>query len=114
MRHDGSLIVDMLRFARQAAQAGDPVTIEQLEGSPNLQATVLWPLTLLGEAASRVSAEYRDAHPHVPWRRIIGLRNVLIHDYSGVDFMAVHQVLRVHLPELIVALQALANDSGAD
>ena len=113
MQHDQSLIVDMLRFARQAAEAGNQLTIEQLENSPILQATVLWPLTLLGEAASKVSAECRDANPDIPWRKITGLRNVLIHDYSGVDFAAVHQVLRVHVPDLIV-LQTLADDPKTD
>jgi uncharacterized protein with HEPN domain len=114
MPRDEPLIVDMLRFARQAARAGSQVTIEQLEGDANLQATVLWPLTLLGEAASRVSNEYRDVNSQIPWRQIIGLRNVLIHDYSGVDFIAVTEVLRRHLPALIVTLEALGVESGTE
>jgi len=43
MRRDEVLLADMLRFARQAASAGDGVTVEQLELDVNLQATVLWP-----------------------------------------------------------------------
>ena len=42
--------------------------------------------------------------------KIVGLRNVLIHDYSGIDMIAVEQVLRVHLPTLIDALDALRVD----
>ena len=114
MPHDESLLIDMLRFARQAARAGSQVTTEQLEGDDDLQATVLWPLTLLGEAASRISDQCRETNPHIPWRRIVGLRNVLIHDYSGVDFIAVSEVLRLHLPALIVMLEALGLDSASE
>ena len=113
MRPDDVLVVDLLRFARQAARAAADVTLAQLEDDPDRQSTVLWPLTLLGEAAANVSDAYRAATPQIAWRRIVGLRNVLIHDYSGIDMLAVEQVLRVHLPKLIEDLEALqVGDAG--
>ncbi|HEX5370550.1 MAG TPA: HepT-like ribonuclease domain-containing protein [Dehalococcoidia bacterium] len=42
-------------------------------------------LEIVGEAARRISDTYRTAHPEIPWRSIIGLRNVLAHDYANVD-----------------------------
>ena len=110
MRPDDILVVDMLRFARQATRAAADVTLAQLEDDPDRQSMVLWPLTLLGEAAAKVSEPYRAATPQITWRRIVGLRNVLIHDYSGIDMIAVEQVLRVHLPALIADLEALRVD----
>ena len=110
MQPDDVLIVDMLRFARQAARAAADVTLDQLEDDPDRQAMVLWPLTLLGEAAANVSDAYRAATPQIAWRKIVGLRNVLVHDYSGIDMTAVEQVLRVHLPKLINDLEALPID----
>ena len=110
MRPDDVLVVDMLRFARQAARAAANVTLAQLEDDPDRQSMVLWPLTLLGEAAANVSDPYRAATPQIAWRRIVGLRNILIHDYSGIDMIAVEQVLRVHLPTLINDLDALRVD----
>ena len=79
--------MDMLRFARQAARAATDVTVAQLEDDPDRQSLVLWPLTLLGVAAANVSDAYRAATPHIAWRRIVGLRNVLVHDYSGIDMV---------------------------
>ena len=111
MRPDEVLLVDMLRFARPAARAADDVKLSQLENDADRQSMVLWPLTLLGEAAAHVSEAYRAATPQIEWRRIIGLRNVLIHNYSGIDMIAVEPVLRVDLPPLIASLEAL---QGAD
>ena len=73
---------------------------------------VLWPLTLLGEAAANVSDADRAAPPQITWRKIVGLRNIVIHHYSGLDMIAVEHVLRVHLPTLINDLDALQD--GAD
>lgn len=39
----------------------------------------------IGEASRKLSAELRDANPHVPWSDIIGLRNILVHDYDEID-----------------------------
>ena len=69
MRPDDVLIVDMLRFARQAARAAADVTLAQLEDDPDRQSMVLWPLTLLGEAAAHVSDAYQAATPQIAWRK---------------------------------------------
>ena len=42
-------------------------------------------LELIGEAATRVPSDAREAYPHISWRRIIGSRNRLAHDYLGID-----------------------------
>lgn len=89
MPRDEVLVADILRYALQAERAAAGLTAADLEADPDRQSMVLWPLIVLGEAAAHVSDGYRHAHPDIPWRRMIGLRNVLIHDYSGVDMAAV-------------------------
>jgi len=58
------------------------------------QDAVIRQLEIVGEAAKRISMDLRDHYPEVPWRRIAGLKDVLIHDYMGVDLEAVWQSLR--------------------
>jgi len=72
-------------------------------------------LETIGEATKQVSGDLRDLHPEVPWRRISGLRDVLIHDYMGVDLEAVWQITQRNIPELQkniqTILQSLRNDA---
>lgn len=107
MPRDEVLLADILRYARQAARAAAGMTGADLDADPDRQSMVLWPLIALGEAAAHVSDACRAAHPEIPWRRMVGLRNVLIHDYSGVDMVAVIDVAQLHVPELIRQLESL-------
>lgn len=60
----------------------------------------------LGEAASRVSAEGVQAMPDIPWRRIIGLRNILAHGYEQVAHEVLHATVERELPSLVATLRA--------
>jgi uncharacterized protein with HEPN domain len=62
---------------------------------------------IIGEASNSVPLVMQNAHPHIPWRRIIGLRNVLIHEYFGVDLNAVWQTIYMDLPSLKQQLSSI-------
>ncbi len=55
-------------------------------------------LEIIGEAAKQLTPGLRARHDDVPWRRICGLRDVLIHNYMGVDLEAVWQIVEANLP----------------
>ncbi len=57
-------------------------------------------LEVIGEAASRIPEDFRAIHAEVPWRRVIGLRNRVIHEYFGVDLEIVWSVVTDDLPQL--------------
>ena len=72
------------------------------------QLAILKAVELVGEAASHVSAEVRDAHPEIPWRGIIGMRNRLVHGYFSVRLERVWETVTRDILRLISQLEPLA------
>ena len=62
---------------------------------------VIRSLEVLGEATKHIPASFRRKHPEIPWTKMAGMRDVLIHDYMGVDLRTVWNVVRKRLPELM-------------
>jgi uncharacterized protein with HEPN domain len=62
---------------------------------------------ILGEAARQVSAGFREQHPEIPWRGVVGLRNVLAHDYGEVLVERLWLYALERIPELIALLDTL-------
>jgi uncharacterized protein with HEPN domain len=70
-----------------------------------IQDAVIRNLEVIGEAAKRVAIEFRKEHPEIPWRGMTALRDVLIHDYAGVDLNQVWQVVERELKPLKTAVK---------
>lgn len=77
------------------------------ERDERTQSAVLYQLTILGEAAKRVSDPFRQQHPEVPWRKMSGTRDRIVHEYDRVSLDRVWEVLKDDLPALISALEPL-------
>ena len=71
------------------------------------QDAVIRQLEIIGEATKRLSADIRGRYPEVSWRRIAGLRDVLIHNYMGVDVGVIWKITREAIPELKHSLEAI-------
>lgn len=67
-------------------------------------------LAIIGEAASKLSADIRDQHNEVPWGKIIAFRNILIHEYMGVNLDTLWQIVQRDLPELKGQIQAILEE----
>ena len=71
-------------------------------------------LEIIGEATKRISYDLKSRIPEVPWRRFAGLRNVLIHQYMGVDLVAVRDITQKDLPHLKSRVLAVTPDLGTE
>jgi uncharacterized protein with HEPN domain len=67
---------------------------------PLIQDAVIRNFQVVGEAAKRVPEEYRMANPQIPWRGLAAFRDVLVHQYEGVDLAQVWQVIETELPKV--------------
>lgn len=73
---------------------------EAFLASELIRSAVLQKLSVIGEAANRVSAELRAAHPEVPWRAIVGMRNLAVHAYFTLDWEIVWKTATRDVPIL--------------
>ena len=81
-------------------QYTENISFEAFEKDRKTIDAVIRNFEIIGEASNKLPEEFRKKYPEVPWRSIIGLRNVLIHDYLGVDVKAVWGNLKQELPHL--------------
>ena len=65
-----------------------------------LSSAVIKKFEIIGEASARLSDEFKLEHKDVPWKEIIGMRNILIHDYFGTDLGGVWNSIKEDLPKL--------------
>lgn len=108
MSRDDAHVLDMLEAARRARSFIEGTTDAAFLDDIKTQSAVLHQLTVLGEAARRVSEDFRSTHAAVPWKDITGFRSRIVHDYDEIDLDEVWNILRKDLPALILQLQTIA------
>ncbi len=107
MWRDDALLLDMLLGARKVHEFCRGVTYEAFLTDDLRQNATLHVLQVIGEAASRVSAEFCTAHAEIAWAGMIGLRHRLVHDYGRIDLAKIWQIVTHDIDPLIVALEPL-------
>jgi uncharacterized protein with HEPN domain len=75
-------------------------TFEAFKKDSKTVHAVLRAIEVIGEAAAKISPEYKDAHPNVPWNQIVGMRNHLVHVYFDVDYETVWKTVQGDIPRL--------------
>ena len=95
----------MLEAAQEALSFAKGKTCADLESNRMLAHALVECLRVAGEAARQVSAETRQEYPAIPWRDVIGMRNLLVHEYFKIDYDVVWQTVKEDLPSLVEALE---------
>lgn len=78
-----------------------------------IQDAVLRNLQTLAESTQRISDRLKASHPEIDWRAISGFRNVLVHDYLGLNLVRFWEIVSVHLPLLRSQLEAIQSEMGS-
>ena len=108
-KNDSIYIGHILDAANKVTVRIQGKTRSEYDANEDLQIVLSFLIQTIGEAASRVSAEFRDAHSHIPWKQIIGMRNKIAHDYMNIDADIVWEVSTRNIPMLIAQLEPLQN-----
>lgn len=106
-RRDSAYLYDMYEAAGLVASFVRGVEKEAFLNDIVLRCAVQYQLLALGEASSRLSKAMRQQHDHIPWRRIVGMRNILAHKYDDIDPERVWLVATTEIELLIQNLEPI-------
>ncbi|MCY4537531.1 MAG: DUF86 domain-containing protein [Chloroflexi bacterium] len=100
-------LLHMRDAATQARQFISGRSREDFDNDLFFQFALAKAVELIGESANRISEELQLQHPQIPWRRIIGMRHVLVHNYWRVEKDVIWETVQTHIPTLITQLEQL-------
>lgn len=103
---------DILEAAGKIRKYSGGMSFEAFSGNSLVSDAVIRNLLTIGEAAKRVPTEIKKQHPDIEWKKIAGLRDILVHEYSAVDMAIVWDVVMNKLPALETAVRAILDKSG--
>ena len=101
---DAAYLWDMMDAAKAISAFVTGRAFRDFETDRMLRNAVERNIEIIGEAAKRISENFQTSHPEIPWRNIIGLRNILIHEYGEVKSERIWIVATERIPELIALL----------
>ena len=106
MRGDRERLLDIQeaiqRIEKYAAQGREAFDRDEL-----IQNWFVRHLQIIGEAVRAIPAEFKDRYPEIPWSQIMGMRNILVHDYFGIDREVVWSAVERDLPDLKRKIEAI-------
>ena len=109
-RNDLAYVEDMLARVPRIRVKTEGVTWERFRDDEDLHDIVERSISVVGEAARKVSRQYRDAHPEVPWVDTMNIRHKIVHDYFEVSCTVLWSVIKEELPALELLLSNLVED----
>lgn len=104
---DAAYLWDMLKAANAVGNFIKDIRFSDYQKNPMMQMAVERAVEILGEAARRISKEFKETHPEVPWAGIIAQRNMLAHEYDEIRLDKMWLVAKERIPDLIRLLKPL-------
>ena len=100
MRRERLYLEDILTAADAIAEFTYAQNLESFETNLMLRSAVVHQLTVIGEAVAHLSEGLRGRHPEIPWTDIKGFRNIIVHNYFGIDWAEVWRSATARVPVL--------------
>ncbi len=109
-REYADYLEDILEAARKAQQFVEGMTYAEFARDDKASFAAIRALEIIGEATKRVPPTIHDQYPNVPWRFMAGMRDKLIHDYSGINLKVVWKTVNEDLSALQPMIQRILKD----
>ncbi|HWA07558.1 MAG TPA: DUF86 domain-containing protein [Ignavibacteria bacterium] len=107
MENDLAYLFDILESAELAIDHLSGITVESFRDDIKSQDAVIRRLEIIGEASGKVSKESQHIYRDLPWQKMKGMRNFLIHEYDDIDINIVWETVKHNLPPIIKQLKEI-------
>ena len=107
MQRDAATLVDIVPACRDIAQFIHGFGQDEFTSNALVRTAVLRKLEIIGEATKRLSNDLREAHSEIPWKKMAGLRDRLIHAYDDIDLSKIWEIATIDVPRVCSMLEPL-------
>ena len=107
MKHDIEYLKHILDECEFILDKSQELTQEQFFQDETMKRAFVRSIEIIGEATKNISDEFRDKNPDTDWKKIAGMRDVLIHSYFGVNYTIVWDVIKNHIPTLQIRIKEI-------
>lgn len=114
MSRDRASLLDIVGAGTLILQFAQGIDRPALTIDREKQSAILYQIVILGEAVKRLSSEFRNQHPEIPWRDIAGMRDILTHQYDRVEIDDIWEVIQTDIPQLLSIIEPLLLESRND
>ena len=104
---DAAYLWDMLQAAKEVAEMTADVFVAEFTENIMLCRATERCLEIIGESAKRISDSCKSTHHEIPWRDIIGQRNIIAHEYGQIDYELLYKTAVDGIPALIINLEVI-------
>lgn len=106
-QHDLASLKDIFIAAKEAMSFIKGVSENNFRSDSLRKSAVIRQLEVIGEASKRISDEFKDKNPGLPWQEMMGMRDKLIHGYDDIDLTIVWRVVYIELPKLVKQIKQI-------
>ncbi len=107
MGRDSAYILDIFTSAQLIRSYVEGMGLDEFLADTQLQDSVIRRIEVIGEASGRISSQFQEAHPEIPWQDMRGMRNRMIHGYDDIDFDIVWNTTQQSIPHLLELIEPL-------
>jgi len=98
--HNKLIISKMIDTIERIQSYTNQLSYDEFCHNDMLVDACIFNLSQLGEQANRIDEDFESMHPDIPWRQVYGLRNRIVHDYEGINFKLIWEIIDSDLPDL--------------
>jgi uncharacterized protein with HEPN domain len=106
-KRDAAYLWNVVEAGQRIQEFISGLTFSEYVGHASLPSAVERQFEILGEEARKVSTSFRSEHPEIPWRRMIGLRNILAHRYYSIDHALIWTIIHEKLAPVLDQIRSL-------